>query len=119
MDQTILNVVNSQPYYIEIFKDMLAKKTSPNDLAFESIAFEKIKGTLDLIELQDKILKSEKLIGSKRDGKRLMSYNQKDILKIMKYKKKHNLTVAEVASKFNVSRSTIFNWIRKKVSNEM
>jgi transposase len=48
-----------------------------------------------------------------------MSYNQKDILKIMKYKQKHNLTVAEVASKFNVSRSTIFNWIRKKVSGEI
>jgi hypothetical protein len=119
MDQTILNVVNSQPNYIAIFKDMLAKKTTANDFAFESIAFGKIKGTLDLIELQDKILKNESLIGSKRDNKRLMSYNQKDILKIMKYKQKHNLTVAEVASKFNVSRSTIFNWIRKKVSGEI
>lgn len=116
MDQTILTTVNFQPNYKEIFKDMLSKKMEGNQSIIEGIEFEKIKGTLDLIDLQQKLLNQEDTFEINKQNKRLMTYQQKDIIKIMKYKKKHNLTAAEVANKFNVSKSTIFNWQRKKIA---
>lgn len=119
MDKTILTVVNSTPNYSEIFKDMIAKNRGTENISFKDLAFEKIKGTLDLLELQEKIFSSEKSINANRESKRLMTYTQKDILKIMKYKQKHNLSVTEVANKFKVSRSTIFNWIRKNVQSDL
>ncbi len=115
MDKTILTVVNSTPNYSEIFKDMLAKKSNQNDVSIEKISFQKISGTLDLLALQDAILNTEKSVSSNKESKRLMTYTQKDVLKIMRYKLRHNLSASEVAKKFNVSRSTIFNWMKKNV----
>jgi DNA-binding XRE family transcriptional regulator len=115
MGKTIIVHLKSTPNYKEIFKDMIAKKISKEGVSIDSFEFDKLKGSLDLIDIQDKILDTNSANCSKKDNKRLRTYNQKDIVKILKYKQKNNLSTSEVARKFNISRPTIFNWERKNV----
>lgn len=102
------------PDYKQIYKEMLTKYGIKADANIQKIFKKKQLNSLDVIFLNQKIVKKQQLCERKNTNSQLRSYDKESIDYILNYQHEHKMTIADIAKKFKVSRNTIARWKKEK-----
>ncbi len=101
------------PNYKQIYKELLKKYGIKVDTDIQKILRKKQLNSLDVIFLNQKIVKKQQLCDKSRNAQ-LRSYDKESIDYILNYLELHKMTIADVAKKFKISRNTIGRWKKEK-----